>query len=328
MTKDMDIIQIDIKLTQIDRNKGQIPGVPKNPRRISKQKLEGLKRSIIELPGMMELRELLVYPLNDRYVVLDGNMRHKALESLGFKTAKCKIVPSDTPPAVIKKIILTANNSFGEDSIEDLLKGWGVEELKALSYDIPEYHNSDVGYANEDEDVPLSPKKHKKWGEGVRKNEARCDLVPRIGIINRSPYMILHSFKRTEEGELLTEIKSEKNVIAFASAACTMIRGVVQCGRPEEFALVNAPSRRHKEWNFAISIGEKIAKLLGVKYYPDAFSVKNRNRINPEFTLKANIKEPNVILYDDILTTGSTIRGLARLLNDRNLLVVIGINNN
>ncbi len=55
---------------------------PINPRTITKESLEKLKKSITDLPEMLELRPIVVGANN---VVLGGNQRLKALKSLGYK---------------------------------------------------------------------------------------------------------------------------------------------------------------------------------------------------------------------------------------------------
>ena len=40
------------------------------------------------------------------------------------------------------------------------------------------------------------------------------------------------------------------------------------------------------------------------------------------------VEEKNVIIYDDILTTGSTVGALRNLMEGKNVIVIIGINNN
>ena len=64
-----------IPLSQIEPNKGQIPGVPANPRSIDVAKIKKLKASIVENPEMLSLREVLVYQHGDKYVIIGGNMR-------------------------------------------------------------------------------------------------------------------------------------------------------------------------------------------------------------------------------------------------------------
>ena len=51
----------------------------KNPRSITRDKLEGLARSIKEFPEMMKLRPIVV---NKDGVILGGNMRYRALKHL------------------------------------------------------------------------------------------------------------------------------------------------------------------------------------------------------------------------------------------------------
>ena len=95
---------VEIKELPIDllvENKGQIPGVPKNPRKISKRRFEELKMSIERSPEMRKLSEVKVYPFNGKYVVLGGNQRKKAYKELGYKTVLCKVLPEDTPPEKI-----------------------------------------------------------------------------------------------------------------------------------------------------------------------------------------------------------------------------------
>ena len=68
---------------------------------------------------------------------------------------------------------------------------------------------------------------------------------------------------------------------------------------------------------------------MGIPFYEDAVLTNNRNRIEPEFVLNHDPAEPNVILYDDIITTGITIRETRRLLLEKGhtVLVVVAIRN-
>jgi hypothetical protein len=42
---------------------------------LKKDKFKKLKQSIEENPEMLDLRELLVYPVDNKYVIIGGNMR-------------------------------------------------------------------------------------------------------------------------------------------------------------------------------------------------------------------------------------------------------------
>lgn len=53
-----------------------------------------------------------------------------------------------------------------------------------------------------------------------------------------------------------------------------------------------------------------------------------KNGRGATFILNADIKENNVIVFDDILTTGATLIAVDKLLPGKNCLYVVGINNN
>ena len=79
----------EIPLSQLSENTGQIPDVPKNPRKITKEKFDALVESIRESPEMKVLDEVRVYPYNGRYVVISGNHRVKAYRKLGWQNVLC-----------------------------------------------------------------------------------------------------------------------------------------------------------------------------------------------------------------------------------------------
>ena len=70
------------------------------------------------------------------------------------------------------------------------------------------------------------------------------------------------------------------------------------------------------------------AGKIGIKFYADVFECKNKIRINPTFTVVKEIPENNVVLYDDIITTGSTLEAMHNCLAGKNVLCFAGVNNN
>ena len=94
-------------IAQLEENKGQIDGLPANPRNIQPDKLAKLKRSILDNPEMLQLRGILVYPHGDKYIVIGGNMRLRAMVELGMTSAPCVVIPSH----VTADIKVTKNNS-------------------------------------------------------------------------------------------------------------------------------------------------------------------------------------------------------------------------
>lgn len=73
-----------IPIKHLKTNDGQIPGVPKNPRYIRNDRFDLLKQSITDDPEMMQIRELVVYPLDGKYIAICGNMRLKACKAMGW----------------------------------------------------------------------------------------------------------------------------------------------------------------------------------------------------------------------------------------------------
>lgn len=51
-----------LAISLLDFNKGQLKGLPKNPRFFRDYRYEAMKRSINESPEMLELRELIDSP--------------------------------------------------------------------------------------------------------------------------------------------------------------------------------------------------------------------------------------------------------------------------
>ena len=73
----------------LDYNKGQIEGLPKNPRFFRDYRFEAMVKSIKDSPEMLELRELIVVPFMERYVVVCGNLRLRACKELGLTDIPC-----------------------------------------------------------------------------------------------------------------------------------------------------------------------------------------------------------------------------------------------
>ena len=115
--------EIDVSL--ITPNKGQVPGLPRNPRLVKKERYEATKRSIEESPEMLNLRELIVVEyMEDRYVVVCGNLRLRACKELGYKTVPCKVLPGDTPAKKLREYAAKDNINYGEDDKDIIANEW------------------------------------------------------------------------------------------------------------------------------------------------------------------------------------------------------------
>lgn len=125
----------NISVEQLELNEGQFYGLPKNPRWIRDARFEALKKSIEDAPEMLDLRELLVYPLKDlpghenRFIVIGGNMRYRACVELGYEEIPCKVLPLETPVQKLREYTIKDNEAFGQNDYETLANEWSTEEL-------------------------------------------------------------------------------------------------------------------------------------------------------------------------------------------------------
>lgn len=120
----------NIKLTKIVQNKGQIEGLPKNPRLWTEYDLERLVKSLEETPELTEARGCIVYPYEGRYVILGGNMRYAAAKKLEWKEISCCVLDEDTPVEKLREIVIKDNGSWGAWDMDELANKWPQEKLE------------------------------------------------------------------------------------------------------------------------------------------------------------------------------------------------------
>ncbi len=120
-------------------NEGQLEGLPSNPRYIKDEKFELLKRSLQESPEMLHLRELLVYPHGDTYIVIGGNMRLRAAEELGIEELPCKVLPPYTTVEKLREYTIKDNNGYGEYDWDILANEWDEMPLADWGVDMPAF---------------------------------------------------------------------------------------------------------------------------------------------------------------------------------------------
>lgn len=134
----------NIALSLLDTNDGQIAGVPANPRTIDPVDFANLKKSIEDNPEMLGMRELLVYPVGGRYVVIGGNMRLKAMRELGFADAPCKVLPETMHAGQLRAVLIKDNVQKGEWNVDLLMAEWEAAKLKDWGVDLPDNYGEGV----------------------------------------------------------------------------------------------------------------------------------------------------------------------------------------
>ena len=276
-----------------------------NPRKIGKEAVDAVAASISEFG----FRSPIVIDQNN--VVINGHTRLKAAKKLGYKNVPC-IRVDDLTEEQIKKFRLIDNKSAE-------FSDWDPDLLADELLDI---------------DLTLDPmwdftedlKKKKKWAG----QKVKCNLKDALGL-HRCEDMVYHTiFKASKEGVTLEELKTEKNVKLFAITAAEILAATLGPNIKEcDWCIVTTPARRHTDFHFATEVCKLIADALEISFYEGAFTCDSKQRIDPEFEMQIDPPENNVILYDDILTTGSTLKATKALLTDTGHVVfpIVSINN-
>lgn len=125
----------NINIKDLEVNRGQIVGLPKNPRFIRDERFAALKKSIEDAPEMLSLRELLVYPHEGKYVVIGGNMRLRACMDIGYEEVPCKVLDEQTPVLKLREYSIKDNEAFGQNDWDILANEWDTEELQNWGMD-------------------------------------------------------------------------------------------------------------------------------------------------------------------------------------------------
>lgn len=181
-----------IKISKLRHNEGQIEGLPKNPRFIRDYRFAKLVKSIQDDPEMLELRELLVIPFNQTFLVIGGNMRLRAMRELGYSEAPCKILPEDTPVEKLRAYTIKDNIGYGEDNWEDLANEWDTDELEIWgvefpSIEEPEEEKESLPKADEDNmiAITLTDEEKAEWESAKAYVKLKDDKKSLFKIIQR-----------------------------------------------------------------------------------------------------------------------------------------------
>jgi ParB-like chromosome segregation protein Spo0J len=119
-----------VKISEVKPN-------PKNPRIIKDGKFQKLVKSIQEFPDMLNKRPLIVFTdVDDKYVVLGGNMRLKACKEIGLKEIPI-IVADEWTEEQKNEFLIKDNVGFGEWDWDSLANEWDVEKLDDWGLDLP-----------------------------------------------------------------------------------------------------------------------------------------------------------------------------------------------
>ena len=239
--------------------------------------------------------------------IINGHGRYKAAKKLGLKEVPC-IICSDLNDEKVRKWRLE-DNKTGEYS------GWDpdklAKEIEDLNFTAADFFAFDF---------ETDAEKKKRW----ETSKALCDLKDRTALHKAGDVYYHSMFKAGKQGQPLAEIKNRGNTYMFADTALEFLKATMGDNLHKgDWCILTTPRRRHGNgFHFATAICEIMADALEIPFYKDAVTCINHNRVCPIFELKKNPKEKNIILYDDILTTGMTLKATRDLLIQAGYTVV------
>lgn len=170
--------------------------------------------------------------------------------------------------------------------------------------------------------------KRKSWDKST---EARCDFSYKLRLTRRSNVNFVSIWQKSVYGRTLTDIKGDPDMVRFfADSIVPVIREMLGFHLDKGgWCICTSPKRRHKVKNFATLISEEIGRQLDIPFYEDVAFCHTKQRVNAVFELNILPKEPNIIVFDDFVTTGQTLLAMKKLLQgyNKNLFFVSPVNN-
>jgi ParB-like chromosome segregation protein Spo0J len=126
-----------VKISEVKPNQ-------KNPRIIKDGKFQKLVKSIQEFPDMLNKRPLVVFTdVDNKYVVLGGNMRLKACKEIGLKEIPI-IVADEWTEEQKNEFLIKDNVGFGEWDWDSLANEWDAEKLDDWGLDVPIFKDDET----------------------------------------------------------------------------------------------------------------------------------------------------------------------------------------
>lgn len=132
---DLSVEVKELPISELVENVGQIPDVPRNPRKITKERAKALIESHKQSPEMERLHELIVFPYKGKYVVISGNHRLRARRELKWEKCWCKILGAATSKKKLREYVMKENMQYAQNDDEIIKEAWNLKEL--VGWDFP-----------------------------------------------------------------------------------------------------------------------------------------------------------------------------------------------
>jgi hypothetical protein len=109
----------------------------RNPRKITKDQMDKLCKSIEDDPAFLQNRPVLVNYNDGKYIVYAGNQRVRAARILKMKELPC-IIENSLDPEIMRKRVILDNQTFGEWDFDILANEFNIEVLIDCGFDANE----------------------------------------------------------------------------------------------------------------------------------------------------------------------------------------------
>jgi hypothetical protein len=309
--------KIEVKTVKL----GEIKLNPDNPRTISKKDMDLLVKSLKDFPDMLNIREIVV---DETMTVLGGNMRTLALRKSGAKEATAKIVSGLTPEQK-REFVIKDNGAFGSWDMDALANVWGDLPLVDWGVDLPDDWLNPVGEIDS----------HQLNGDNIELLNSFSIYHPSINKVRSCRFLSVRRFSNDNKNAINTikNIKASTDLEitkAIASETADLIKSIF--GNFIDFnSICTAAPRGHScdnDYYFAGSLADRIADKLGLiscKLFKDNIKkTKNVHNYNEKkVRLIDDVRGKNIIVFDDIATTGTTIENCCNALREYNFIIPI-----
>jgi DNA modification methylase len=269
-----------LKIGLIEPNTGQIEGLPKNPRIIKDEKWDKLKQSIIDDPEMLNLREILVFPHDGKFVIIGGNMRFRVCKELGYSELPCKIIPEETPVEKLKAYTIKDNAAFGDWNWDELANEWDVLDLQNWGIDLPDFDVKDEESEEGEEDdfnveEAIKPEPITQPGDVWKLGRHRliCGDVRDVNAIDKlmdskladlvvtdPPYNVDYVGKTEDALKIENDKMSDSQFLEFLIASFDNINNHMKKGAA--FYIWHADSEGANFRNACVNVGWKVRQCL------------------------------------------------------------------
>lgn len=131
----------------------------RNPRKITKDQMDKLCKSITDDPAFLQNRPVLVNHTDGKHIVYAGNQRVRAAKILKMKDIPC-IVENDLDPELVRQRVIKDNKTYGEFDFDILANEWDMDLLLDAGFGTEELLGAsieDLGSTEEGENETLSP---------------------------------------------------------------------------------------------------------------------------------------------------------------------------